>query len=356
MDVVRAVVLAGGKGTRLAPLTDGTPKALVPVAGRPVIEHLFALLRRYAVERVAITAQRGSRALEARFGGGGRFGLKLAYVYEDAPLGSGGAILNAARDWSEPFLVVNGDVITDIDLTSLVALHRRRDARVTIALHRVDDPARYGVAVTDANDRITRFVEKPAAADAPSRWVNAGVWVFSPEVLPEIARDGFSRVEDDLFPRLAARPGLLYGFRHDGYWIDVGTQATYYRANMDALRSPLLHGAAHDRSFGPGTAGNGTQGPDDGAGESVMVGEGTVIGAGSTLCGPLAIGRDCVIGEGAVLRESVIWDGVTIGEHAVVERSIIASHATVAAHAAVRDGVIASGATVPAEQRPTLLR
>jgi NDP-sugar pyrophosphorylase family protein len=202
--LMKAIVLVGGEGTRLRPLTLRTPKQLVPVLGRPLLLHLLEHLHDHGVDQItlAMTRTTGSAAVYAHFEGSAPSGIELSFVFEDTPLGSGGAIANAAAGWAddgEPFLVCNGDLVTDLDLTTLVAFHRERHAAVTIALHPVADPSPFGVVALEDDGRITRFVEKPAIDAAPSNLVNAGFWVFDPAIVSRLDATQFNRVEDVLF-------------------------------------------------------------------------------------------------------------------------------------------------------------
>ena len=230
---MRAIVLVGGEGTRLRPLTLRTLKQLVPVLHRPLLEHLLMQLRAHGITAITLAMTRHSEAVERVFGDGAALGLHLDYAYEETPLGSGGAIASAAAGWREPFLVCNGDLLTDLDVTAFCAAHRARRAELSIALHEVDDPSPFGVVVLGAGARITRFVEKPPRESAPSRMINAGAWLFEPTLLAEMDGTRFNRVEDALFPTLAAAGRAMFGFVHAGYWLDVGTPHKYRQAEED---------------------------------------------------------------------------------------------------------------------------
>lgn len=326
---MRAVVLVGGAGTRLQPLTAGLPKALVPVVGRPLIEHVLAGLGQHGITQISFALTRPNSSIEDHLGAGRELGLRLDYVYEEEAAGSGGAIRNVAGRWSEPFLVLNGDIVSDIDFGAFMRFHAEGQPAVSMVLCEVDDPSRYGVALLDPAGSITEFVEKPARGAAPSHQINAGVWLFDQAVLAQIPAAGFSRVEDELFPRLIAPGGGgLRGFQQQGYWIDIGTLASYHQANMDLLRAPL--------SLAPrGEHDSARSGP-------VVIDPSAIVEPGADLRGPLMIGPDCRIGADAVVRESVLWDGVRIGADAVVERAVVASGAS------IRDGARLVGGVVPA--------
>jgi mannose-1-phosphate guanylyltransferase len=224
---VIAVVLVGGEGTRLRPLTFTTPKPMLPIANRPFLEHQIAHLRAHGVHRVVLACGYRPDAIRAHFG------AKLDYVVEPEPLGTGGAIAHAARALSETFVVANGDVLTDLDLSALVRFHRDREARMTLALHPVEDPSRYGVVVTAADGAVTAFVEKPAPGTAPAVTINAGTYVVEPGVLDLIPDGRAVSVEYEVFPVMVGAG--LYAHSSDGYWRDIGTPESYLAANLERM-------------------------------------------------------------------------------------------------------------------------
>ena len=346
---MRAIVLVGGEGTRLRPLTWQTPKPLVPVLNRPLIEHLLRHLHRHGVRRVTLATTERGEAVRRALGDGSALGLRLDYACEERPLGSGGAIAHVGRIWrgrgepaDEPFAVLNGDILTDLDLGAMARAHRARRAEVSIGLVRVDDPSAFGVAVpsgTGAGGRweggalIERFVEKPPAGSAPSRWANAGVWIFEPGLLDEMDPDRFHRVEEELFPALAAAGRALLGVAHDGAWRDVGTPAAYLEANLELLRS--------------GGGEQGGPGPDAEDRAPVLVGAGSRVAEGSRLAGPAVVGERCSLAPGARVSRSVLWEDVRLAAGASVSGSVLASGAVVGEGACVQGAVLAHGARIP---------
>ncbi|HEY8858264.1 MAG TPA: NDP-sugar synthase [Gaiellales bacterium] len=222
-----AVVLVGGEGTRLRPLTHETPKAMLPIANRPFLEHQVEHLRRHGVDRIILACGYRPDAIRAHFGDA------LEYVVEPEPLGTGGAIAFAARGIEEAFVVANGDVLTDLDLTALVGLHRDRAARMTLALHPVDDPSRYGVVVTAPDGAVTAFVEKPAPGEVDAVTINAGTYVVEPDVLELIPTGRAVSVEYEVFPVLVGAG--LYAGSFAGSWCDIGTPASYLAANLGQM-------------------------------------------------------------------------------------------------------------------------
>jgi mannose-1-phosphate guanylyltransferase len=224
---VIAIVLVGGEGTRLRPLTYDTPKSMLPVANRPFLEHQVEHLRRHGVDRIILACGHRPDAIRVHFG------TALEYVVEPQPLGTGGAIAHAARALGETFVVANGDVLTDLDLTALAGFHRDRGARMTLALHPVDDPSRYGVVVTAPDGAVTAFVEKPAPGTVDSVTINAGTYVVEPDVLDLIPPGRAVSVEYEVFPHLVGAG--LYARSSDGYWRDIGTPESYLSANLERM-------------------------------------------------------------------------------------------------------------------------
>lgn len=223
-----AVVLAGGPGTRLRPLTEKVPKAMVPVQGKPLTEHVLDILRHHGVKNVILSLCCLAEQVRSHFGDGSRFGMEIRYVIEEKPLGTAG-FLTLIKPPKEPFLVLNGDVLSGFDLRALMAFHRRMEAEhgavATIALNEVGDPARFGAAELDG-DRICRFVEKPKKGEAPSNWINSGYYALSPGIFSYLPDQERLMFESDIFPLLAGG-GKLFGFKARGQWFDIGTPESY---------------------------------------------------------------------------------------------------------------------------------
>jgi mannose-1-phosphate guanylyltransferase len=345
---MKAIILVGGGGTRLRPLTYTTPKALVPVANRPLLEYLLRHLRNHGIVEIVLATSRENTAIERRFGDGAGLGLKIAYAYEEEPLGSGGAIREAARGINETFLVCNGDIITTLDLRAMLAAHRQHGALVSISLIQVEDPSRFGVAEVSPAGEIRRFVEKPAPGTAPSNWINGGVWIFESRALQrfpegrEIIMDGW--VERVLFPEIAASDELLFGFRSDAYWIDVGTPETYIRVQHDLLagklpslfpvtdadtddRAPIVHPTARIEG-------------------QVLIGAGCRIGGQVEIIGPAVLGAGCAVRERARIERAVLWERVRVGSSARVSESIVGHGVRIGDEAVVHEALLGEEAGV----------
>jgi len=219
MKVKKAVILAGGLGTRLRPLTYDIPKSLVKVKGKTLMEHILDLLKRYGVTEIYVAIGHLGGKIVDYFGDGSKFGVKIKYYNETIPLGTAGCIYSIKKELTEPFFVINGDDIMTLNLADMQEFHRKSNSLVTIALWKVEDTSQYGVVELMGN-KIKRFVEKPKKEEAPSNLINSGFYLFSPEVL-EMIKPGFSMLEKDLFPKLA-ESGKLYGYKFEGQWFDIG--------------------------------------------------------------------------------------------------------------------------------------
>jgi len=319
---VRAVVLVGGFGTRLRPLTLTRPKQMLPIVDRPMIEHVLGHLAGHGIDDVVLSMGYRPDAFRDAYPSGTCAGVAVHYAIEPEPLDTAGAIRFAAADAgiAERFVVVNGDVLTDLDLTALVAFHEERGAEGTIALHKVEDPSAFGVVPTDANGRVDAFVEKPPRHEAPTDLINAGTYVLEPAALGRIATDRRVSIEREVFPAMVA-DGVLYAMAGDTYWIDTGTPALYVQAQLDLL---------------DGLRGEPVGGVHAEASVDVTADVSRAV-----------VGPGAVVGDGAVVHESVVMAGARIGAGARVERSVVAFGATVGEGAELDDCVIGDGEDVP---------
>ena len=297
---MRAVVLVGGFGTRLRPLTLTTPKNLLPVVHVPMVERVVAHLASHGVTEAVLSLGYKPDTFRAAYPDGTCAGVELTYAVEDEPLDTAGAIRFAAGEAGidDRFVVVNGDVLTDLDVTRLVRFHAASGAEGTVALHHVEDPSRYGVVVTDVAGRVEAFVEKPPREEAPSLEINAGTYVFEPSVLGRIPVGRPVSVERETFPEMVDA-GTLYALESDAYWLDAGTPETYLQANLDLVGPDDV--AIHD---------------DAKVSASAHV-ERSVVGAGAT------------IGDEATLTEALVLEGATVEAGARIHRSIVGPHAVV---------------------------
>jgi len=322
-----AIVLVGGQGTRLRPLTARRHKSLVPVCNRPAIEYLFAWLERSGIRRAILALGQANDDLAEAFPGGRWGNLELTIVRERERLESGGAIRNAVRTAGIEgrFLVLNGDVFVDFDFNAALAAHEEAKAELTLALYEVPDPSAFGVAVLDERGMVTGFVEKPPPGTAPSKLVNAGAWIFEPGLVDEIP-PGAVRVEETLFPSLVARRRPVLGYVFQGLWADIGTPQRYLALNQALLKDQPGPVIAKDADVAPS------------AGISLSaIGCASRVGEHATIRGSV-IWESVTIGEGASITDSIIANGCTIGPGAVLERAVLGPDVTVSAGAKVPAG------------------
>ena len=313
---MKALLLAGGFGTRLRPLTLTRPKHLLPIANRPHIEHVFDLLMAHGVDEIVLTTSYLAEAFEDTKRSVAGRGLGLQVTHEEVALGTAGALKNAeAEVGNGTFMVFNGDVLTDVDLDLVLEFHRSNDAEATILLTPVEDPSAFGVVPTDDNGRVLGFIEKPPREEAPTNQINAGVYVLEPSVLDRIPAGKEWSVERSLFPELVADGGRVFALSTDAYWMDVGTPDKYLQANMDAI------------------SGRFTPRQGSAVSSDAVVAEGAEV---TSSC----IGAGVRIEAGAVVERSVLLPGVVVGDSVSVVGSILGEGVQVAAGAEV------SGATV----------
>lgn len=328
-----AVLLVGGQGTRLRPLTATIPKPMLPTAGVPFLTHLLARARDAGVDHAILSTSYKPEVFEGYFGDGAAFGLHITYVTEAEPLGTGGGIRNVADHLrGEDFLVFNGDVLAGVDLRALVAMHRDGDADVTLHLTEVEDPRAFGMVPLDDEGRVTAFLEKPQRPqDIVTNRINAGCYVFAPSVLDRIEYGRVVSVEREVFPALLAADARVLGFVDSGYWLDLGTPAAFVQGSVD-----LVLGRVDSSAVPPGRAGGVLVLPTASVAPDATVTAGTTIGAGAS------------VGAGAIVEGSVIFDDVVIGPGAIVRASAIGRGAQIAAGAVIDGAVIGDGARIGA--------
>lgn len=354
-----AVVLVGGEGTRLRPLTYTTPKSLLPICNRPFLERQLEWLGRSGVDEVVLSMGYLPDAFRERFPGDRCGDIRLRYAVEPEPLGTGGAIRFAAEGARDTFLVCNGDVLTDLDLGQLVRFHEAAGAEATIALTRVEDPSAFGVVPTADDGRVLAFVEKPPPGLAPTDWINAGTYVLEPSMLERIPAGVVASVERETFPRTLESRGALFAVQSDAFWLDIGMPRQYLDAQqfiLDGVVGLPPAPAAVERERGVWIQGEAALDPDARLVPPVLIGDGASLAEGA-LIDRSVLGPRCRIERGAAVVRSVLLDGVDVAAGALVADSIVGSGAQVREGASVTEvsvigaGVVVEGGTAMAGTR-----
>jgi len=323
--------MAGGEGTRLRPMTANQPKPLLPVANRPIMEHVLRLLKRHGFSDTVVTVQFLAALVRNYFGDGEDVGMNLQYATEEMPLGTAGSVKNAeAALRDEPFLVISGDALTDVDLTAMARFHREQGALVTVGLTRVPDPLEFGIVIADEDGRIQRFLEKPTWGQVFSDTVNTGIYIMEPEVLAEVPPGESVDWSGDVFPTLLKRGAPLFGYISDGYWEDVGNHESYLKAQGDVLAG-RVNVEMDGFEVSPG----------------VWVAEGAEVDPEAVLTGPLCIGDYAKVEAGAHLREyTVIGSNVVVKEGAFLHRAVVHNNVYVGQGATLRGCVVGKNTDV----------
>ncbi len=304
---MKAVIMAGGEGTRLRPLTSNQPKPMMPIANRPMMEHVVELLKRHGFDDIVVTVAFQANAIRTYFGNGSEFGVRMVYATEENPLGTAGSVRNAMDELHEPFLVISGDVVTDIDLAAVVDFHLERKGLATIALKAMENPLEFGIVITREDGSIERFLEKPSWGQVFSDTINTGIYVLQPEIFEHIEAGKPVDFSADVFPRLLDEGVPLFGYVAEGYWEDVGTLDAYIKAHQDVLDAQV-----------------GLDIPGFRLGDGIWLGEGSEIDPAATVDGPAIIGDYSRVEAGARLAEyTVLGSNVRVGPDCFIERSVV---------------------------------
>jgi NDP-sugar pyrophosphorylase family protein len=345
---MKAILLAGGKGTRLRPLTIHTPKPIVPIFDRAFLHYQIDLLKQVPeIDEVILSLNYQPRRIEEIFGDGAGTGVRIRYVVEPAPLGTGGAVRFAAQGITDTLVVFNGDVMTSVDVKRVVELHRERGAKATIVLTPVDNPAAYGLVETAPDGRVLRFLEKPKPDEITCDTINAGIYVLEPDTFDRIPKDVSYSIERGYFPSLVERGEPFFAYIDRGYWIDIGTPEKYVQVHHDMLDGRFAGGtfATADRHR-PIVAVDARV--EDGARLEApcFVDSGAQIKAGAVIGPYSVIGRGVVVEEEATVTGSIIWPNTRIGQHAVVEQGIIGRNCHIGRNCIVRGETVLGDKTV----------
>ncbi len=339
---MKAVVLAGGLGTRLRPLTLNTPKPIVPIFDRPFLYQQVELLRQLAdVDEIILSLNYQPEAIERVVGDGADMGIPIRYVVEPTPLGTGGAVKYACRDVEGTVVVFNGDVLTDTDLSAVMGLHRDRQARATIVLTPVDNPSAYGLVETDGDGNVTRFLEKPNPDEITCDTINAGIYVLETDTFDRIPDETNWSIEREFFPSLVERQETFVAHVDRGYWLDIGTPEKYVQAHRDIMTGRCrAYPYATRRALGPFVAADATVSSTAELEAPCFISGGARIEDGARIAAHTVVGQGCVIGTGAVVEAGILWPGSTIGAGALMTDAILGHNVRVDAHARVGPGAV----------------
>jgi mannose-1-phosphate guanylyltransferase/phosphomannomutase len=338
---VKAVILAGGEGTRLRPLTSNQPKPMMPLVNKPMMEHIVALLAQHGFDDIVVTVAFLANQIRDYFGDGSDFGVTMRYATEDSPLGTAGSVRNASVELDDTFLVISGDVLTDIDLTSFVKAHRDASATASIALKHVENPLEFGIVITDADGTIERFLEKPTWGEVFSDTINTGIYVLEPDVFDFIPQGEVVDFSGDVFPALLEQGHTLHGHVADGYWEDVGELGAYIRAHKDVLDGKVKVDIGGFRLGDGRWIGTDVEiSPEARVDGPVVIGDACRIEAGAHIQRYTVLGTDVIVKADAVLERAVCHDHVYVGPGTGLRGCVIGRNTDLRAHVRVEDGTV----------------
>ena len=342
---MKAIILVGGFGTRLRPLTNRIPKNIVPFCGVPFLHYQIEMLRKAGIQEIIFSLGYKPDQIRKVYGDGHKHGVKLHYVVENTPLGTAGAIKNAEKYVKDSSVVVlNGDILTDLDVSQMIAFHEKHKSIATLGLVEVKDPTAYGLVLTANGGHVTRFIEKPTPEEAVTNTINGGVYIFEPEVFDYIPPSIPYSAERSLFPHLLKMKAGFFGYVWRGYWQDIGTHEKYLTAQWDVLRGafPVLLKAKMNA-------------------QRIWIGKGVRVSPNAKLMGPAILqdgcvledgveiqpytilGSKCRIGKNAVIAKSVLWDGVQVGEGVKLEGVLAGHDCRIGDHSQIMPGSVLAG-------------
>lgn len=335
-DDMKAIILIGGLGTRLRPLTCNTPKPLLPVVNKPFLLYQIELIKKYGIRDIVLCMAYLPAEFKKYFGDGRKFGVKISYAIEKKPLGTGGAIKNAERFIKGPVLIFNGDVLTDLNLAKLIKTHKLKKSKATITLVKVKDPTSYGLVETAKSGKILQFLEKPSLNQVTCNTINAGTYLFEPEIFDKIPPGIVYSVERELFPTLLKRGIPLYTYIHYGYWIDIGTVKKYLRVHSDLMNKMKKNLRGKKSKIDKRIKISGR----------LVIGDNSRIDRDTMIVGNVCIGKNVKIGNGCYLSDCVILDGSRIEDGSKIEESLIGRNCIIEKNVQLHDGCAIGDKTV----------
>jgi NDP-sugar pyrophosphorylase family protein len=342
---MKAFILAAGYGKRLEPLTKAIPKPMVPVANKPIMQYNIELLRKYGIKDIAANIHYFPEQVENYFGDGSPFGVSLKYSYEEELLGTAGGVRRMSRHSkiNGTFIVIASDILTDVNISRLLAFHKKKKSLATIALTPVEDVTQFGVVMLDEKDKISGFHEKPSKEEAKSNLVNTGIYVFEPEILDMIPEGKVSDFGREIFPRLVSDKTPFYGHRMIEYWSDIGGIEKLKSANSDVLQGRVRAEVSAKRVGTSTWLGRGTQvarsAKFDG---TIILGDNSVIGENVEIYGNVSVGDNCIIEEGSIISDSVIWSDTHVGKKSKLDKCLVGSWCFLEDNVKIEEGCVVS--------------
>jgi mannose-1-phosphate guanylyltransferase / phosphomannomutase len=338
---MKAVIMAGGKGTRLQPLTSNQPKPMIPIVNTPCMEHIVRLLKRYDFEDILVTLEFMPEVIQEYFGDGSEWGVKMSYSVEEKPLGTAGSVKYVEDRLTERFVVVSGDALTDVDLEKAVALHKERGAEVTLVLKKVDDPSEFGIVVIEDDGRVSDFLEKPDEEEVFSYTANTGIYIVEPDALRDVPEGQEYDWSKEQFPKMLEEGRPIYGYVMDGYWEDIGNIEQYMGAQRDVLDGKVRGVRPPGKEVRKGVyVGDGVEVNEEYLDGPVVLGNGVRISSGARV-GPYSVlAPNVSVGAGASVKESTVAEGASIGEGAGLDGALIGRSCTVGDYARLLEGSV----------------
>lgn len=322
---MKALFLAGGMGTRLKPLTDDLPKPMIPMMAKPLLERNMLKLKACGVDEIVLSTSYKPQKIKEYFGDGTKLGLKIHYVCEDIPLGTGGAIKNTQEFFDDTFLIFNADILSNIDILDMLKFHREKHASVTIAVTEVDNPCQYGVIEYNEDLYAQSFTEKPKLTEIKSNYINAGIYIFEPEILKEIPDSQVVSIERETYPLLLDKGYPIAVYKSRGYWMDIGTVEKYKQAHKDILNGSYSLPELGENMQGVFIGSNTKIHATAKITAPVYIGENTRIDAYTTIGPNTIIGNHCKVGMNSKVINSIIWDKISIQNSSYISGTILNS-------------------------------
>ncbi|GAC1508177.1 MAG: mannose-1-phosphate guanyltransferase [Chloroflexota bacterium] len=343
---MKAVVMAGGEGSRLRPLTLGRPKPMVSLVNRPMLEHILLLLKRHGITEVILTVQYMASYIQTQIGDGSGLGMTVTYSVEEHPLGTAGSVRQAAESLTDTFLVISGDALTDFDLNAICEFHKKAEALATLTLYRVANPLEYGVVVTGADGQIRQFQEKPSWSEVVTDTINTGIYVLEPSIFEYYERDQVFDFSKDLFPLLLADNKPIFGYTAEGYWTDVGSIDEYVRATRDVLARKVTGTWPAEQDSDIWKESGVDISPDAKIHGPVYLGRDVKVMEGAVIHGPTVINDNTVVERRAHIDRSIIWRNTYIGPHSEIRGSLLGNECNVQANAVIFENAVVSDKTI----------